>query len=83
MAESRHSDRHLPEEPRAPMTELVLVDPERSHGQIIVELYPFLVTASDRPHFELSPSDAIWYSHFRQQFEAIWESAKEYERKIN
>jgi hypothetical protein len=55
---------------------LVLVDPDRDNGLIIVELYPYLVTSSERAHFELTPSDGRWYKYFRDQFNSIWRDAR-------
>lgn len=58
-----------------PTFSLVLIDPDDSDGVIIVEMYPYLVTAHDRVHFELTPGDGEWYQYFRDQFEGIWRDA--------
>lgn len=63
--------------PHVPSVGIVMIDPAQADGVIIVELYPYLVTSSDRAHFELVPSDGVWYEHFRNQFEAIWNDADE------
>jgi hypothetical protein len=54
---------------------MILVDPTLGRGQVIVELYPYLVTADSRPHFELRTSDAKWYPYFCDQFSSIWNSS--------
>lgn len=56
---------------------LVLVDPRTNSGTIVVELYPYNVTASERAHFELTKKDARWYGFFLSQYESLWRDAKE------
>ena len=59
-----------------PSCGIVLVDPDKDSGVIIVELYPYLVSAASRAHFELTPADGRWYKYFRDQFESVWKNAK-------
>lgn len=61
-----------------PSHALVLIDPNSREGIIIVELYPYLVTSSDRPHFELTRADTKWYGFFLDQYESVWREAKEH-----
>jgi hypothetical protein len=56
---------------------MVLVDPHKNDGSMIVEIYPYNVTARDRAHFELTRKDARWYGFFLSQYEALWRDAKE------
>jgi hypothetical protein len=56
---------------------MVLVDPHKNGGSILVEIYPYNVTARDRAHFELTKKDARWYGFFLSQYEALWRDAKE------
>ena len=62
----------------APSFSLLIIDPERDCGTTQVELYGFGITPISRPHFVLSKSNQRWFDFFIQQFEKLWEGAKEY-----
>lgn len=61
--------------PYIPSFGLVLIDPDRPHGRIIVEVYQHKTPAFS-PTFELrnTQQDARWYSFFREQFDLLWDS---------
>jgi len=61
-----------------PSQGLVLIDPRSHGGTIVVELYPYNVTADHRAHFELAQNDAKWYGFFLQQYDELWEASREY-----
>jgi len=55
---------------------LILVDPDKPHGRIIVEIYQHK-SAGLHPTFELTPRrDKQWYRFFRNQFDLLWESCE-------
>src|SRR5258708_4881380 len=57
---------------------MVLIDPLTEDGVIIVEIYPYMLTSSERAHFELTRRDVRWYAHFLEQYQTLWNSnAKE------
>ena len=43
---------------------LILIDPDDGDSTIIVELYPYMLTSSDRAHFEITRRDTRWFLHF-------------------
>lgn len=60
--------------PYAPSFGMFLIDPDESHGRIIVEIYQHKSTALG-PTFELDAHrDTRWYPFFREQFDLLWES---------
>lgn len=59
--------------PYKPALGMVLIDPDKSYGRIIVEMYPHHSSAF-APTFELLPDrDPHWYGYFRDQFESLWD----------
>lgn len=61
-----------------PSYSMVLINPNKPNGEIIVELYSFLEDFFDRPHFELTAKDHKWYEFFYCQFNTIWDKAEPY-----
>jgi hypothetical protein len=58
--------------PYKPAFGIVLIDPDETHGRIIVEMYPHH-SDSFAPTFELRPDrDPHWYKHFKEQFDNLW-----------
>jgi hypothetical protein len=54
-----------------------LIDPEKPHGRIVVEIYHHR-TAEPNPTFLLKASeDPHWYSFFKNQFDLMWKSCEE------
>jgi len=51
---------------------MVLIDPLTEDGIIIVEIYPYMLTSSERAHFELTRKDVRWYGHFLEQYQTLW-----------
>jgi hypothetical protein len=63
--------------PFIPSFGLTLLDPDKPHGRIIVEIYQHKSSAF-HPTFELTPRrDKYWYTYFREQFDLLWESCGE------
>jgi hypothetical protein len=63
--------------PYAPSFGLFVIDPDKPHGRIIVEIYQHKSLALN-PTFELSAQrDDRWYKFFREQFDLLWESCGE------
>lgn len=61
----------------APTLSLVMVDGDRPTGHIVVELRPYQVSSSSRPHLFLTARDnRVWYDYFRDVGESIWRDAK-------
>ncbi len=55
---------------------LWLIDPGKSTGRIVVEIYHHR-TADRNPTFELRPEeDAYWYGVFKQQFDLLWNACE-------
>ena len=66
--------------PFLPPFSLLIIDPDKPHGEVQVELYVYEAAASDRPHFVLTQStDKQWYDFFREQFELAWQDARPYD----
>ncbi len=60
--------------PYAPSFGLFVIDPDKPHGRIIVEIYQHKSLALN-PTFELSAQrDDRWYKFFREQFNLLWGS---------
>ena len=57
-----------------------LIDPDKPHGQIHVEIYHHR-TPEMNPTFSLhAAKDAYWYGFFRKQFDLMWQSCEEHGR---
>lgn len=61
---------------------IVIIDPDKNKGLIIVELYPFLTRYCDRPHFELKKTDGKWYDYFLNQYNSLWDASSDYLNKV-
>lgn len=60
-----------------------LIDPDKPHGQIVVEIYHHR-TADPNPTFKLrAAEDSYWYAFFRKQFDLLWQSCEEAGRVTN
>jgi hypothetical protein len=58
--------------PYKPAFGMIVIDPDKPYGKIIIEMYPHH-SPSFAPTFELQPNrDSHWYKHFREQFDNIW-----------
>jgi hypothetical protein len=56
---------------------MVMVDGHLPTGSIIVEMIPYQVGPSSRPHLLLTAKDnPMWYAYFRDICEAIWRDAE-------
>jgi hypothetical protein len=65
-----------------PPFSLLICDPNKDYGSIMVELYTYKVPTRERPQFTLQRSrDPRWYSVFLQQFNQMWEKATPWEPK--
>jgi len=63
--------------PYFPSFGMWLIDPDKSHGQIVVEIYHHR-TADPNPTFTLrATEDTYWYGYFRKQFDLLWQSCEE------
>lgn len=63
--------------PYFPSFGMWLIDPDKPHGQIIVEIYHHR-TADPNPTFKLhATDDSYWYGFFRKQFDLLWQSCEE------
>ena len=59
-----------------PPFSLLICDPEKEYGSIMVELYTYKVPTRDRPQFILQARrEPVWYKFFREQFSKMWENA--------
>jgi len=73
----RHGTLELGLLPYVPCFGLILIDPDKRHGRVIVEIYQHKSSAF-HPTFELNPRrDKRWYKFFREQFDLLWESCGE------
>jgi len=71
---------HLPYFPSFGMW---LIDPDKPHGQIIVEIYHHR-TADPNPTFSLrATDDSYWYGFFRKQFDLLWQSCEDSGKIVN
>jgi len=62
-----------------PPYSLLITDPERSNGSVLVELYTCAVPTRDRPQFTLFASkDPQYYKFFLNQFRLMWDEAEPY-----
>lgn len=62
--------------PYFPSFGMWLIDPDKAHGKIIVEMYHHR-TPERQPTFTLrADEDTYWYNMFRQQFDLLWESCQ-------
>jgi len=62
----------------APSFGLLITDPGKPNGKTQVELYAYGISPGDRPHFAITQAYEPWYDFFTQQFERLWESAREH-----
>ncbi|MGD2250326.1 MAG: hypothetical protein PVF58_18155 [Candidatus Methanofastidiosia archaeon] len=57
----------------APSYSMVLVDPKRSRGKILVEFIGYSPDPTKRPHIMLTRQvDCPWYDYFLKQYENLW-----------
>ena len=63
--------------PYNPGFSLVIIDPETTHGRVIVEVHGFRNQSTfTRMHVELTRErDERWYAHWVEQFEHLWEAS--------
>ncbi|GAA1265902.1 hypothetical protein GCM10009677_17550 [Sphaerisporangium rubeum] len=63
--------------PYNPGFSLVIIDPETTHGRVIMEIHGYRNQSTfARMHLELTPERSErWYSHWIEQFEHLWEAA--------
>ena len=60
-----------------PNHSMVLIDPDKPEGTIIVELIGYRSDLHKRPHFEFTKQkDGVWYEYFLHQYKYLWESAE-------
>ena len=63
-----------------PPFSLLICDPKKDSGSIMVELYTHAVSIRDRPEFVLHAlREPRWYSFFLEQFNQMWEEATPWE----
>ncbi|MBN1450110.1 MAG: hypothetical protein JW963_03770 [Anaerolineales bacterium] len=63
--------------PYFPSFGMWLIDPDKPHGRIVVEIYHHR-TAEPNPTFLLKASDdSYWYNFFKSQFDLLWRSCEE------
>jgi len=59
-----------------PTLSFAMIDGGLPTGQIVVELVPYQVGPTSRPHFLLTAKDTpVWYSFFHDICERIWQDA--------
>jgi hypothetical protein len=57
----------------APGYSMVLIDPEKPYGRIIVEFIGYGSPILERPHIELTrQKDSPWYEYFLRQYNKLW-----------
>ncbi|GAA4573715.1 hypothetical protein [Planotetraspora kaengkrachanensis] len=63
--------------PYNPGFSLVIIDPETTHGRVIVEIHGFRNQSTfARMHLELTRErNERWYSYWIEQFESLWDAA--------
>lgn len=60
-----------------PSWKMIITDPKKDYGKIIVELYFYQSRLHERPHFELHPvKDVRWHNYFIHQFDKLWKDSK-------
>lgn len=53
------------------------LDIDQRSGRIMIQMYEFMSNRSERaPIFILDTTDQLWYKHFKEQIERLWESGK-------
>lgn len=63
--------------PVPPHFSLLLIDASQPYGEIQVELLPYDIPESRRPHFILKKaSNQEWYEFFMQQFDSAWQRSR-------
>lgn len=63
--------------PVPPHFSLLLIDASQPFGEVQVELLPYDIPESKRPHFVLRKAhNQEWYDFFKQQFEAAWQKSR-------
>ncbi|MBU7011697.1 MAG: hypothetical protein HXS46_13500 [Theionarchaea archaeon] len=61
----------------APGYSMVLTDPKKYKGRILVEFIGYKSHTRDRPHIELTRQrDCPWYEYFLKQYETLWDNHK-------
>lgn len=64
-----------------PNYSMILIDPEKPNGKIIVEFVGYHATLHNRPHIELTKqNDQEWYDHFLQQYYQLWKDSKPFKQ---
>ncbi len=59
--------------PATPNYTMILLDPEKPNGKIIVEFIGYHTERHNRPHIELTQlHDGKWYDYYLQQYKQIW-----------
>jgi hypothetical protein len=53
---------------------LYAYDPHSLSGRMEIRLGGLSVVHDKRPGFTLTPRDGVWYQHFKDQFNAAWDS---------
>ncbi|WP_248962413.1 hypothetical protein [Sphaerisporangium perillae] len=63
--------------PYNPGFSLVIIDPETTHGRVILEIHGFRNQSTfSRMHLELTHArNERWYTHWVEQFDHLWEAA--------
>ena len=63
--------------PYFPSFGMWLIDPDKPHGRIHVELYHHRTPEVNPKFFLYATEDSYWYNFFRKQFDLLWESCEE------
>jgi len=65
-----------------PPFSLLLIDPDKTYGEVQVELYTYNPNVSNRPHFILTQeSNKHWYDFFVREFDLAWNEASPDEKQ--
>ena len=64
--------------PCPPPYTLLIIDPDKSGGEVQVEFYTYEGNPHKRPHFILKRDiDPRWYDFFREEFDLVWKQSQE------
>jgi hypothetical protein len=66
--------------PYFPSFGIWLIDPDKTHGQIHVEIYHHRTPEMNATFSLQAAEDSYWYSFFRKQFDVLWKSCEEHGR---
>jgi len=62
-----------------PNYSMILIDPDKPHGTILVEFIGYHAGLHKRPHIELHKErDGAWYEHFLEQYRELLENGNTY-----